>query len=63
MPRNNSSLETLDDSHSLYSSFLNSHSPVPGSRTELIRAWCLVYGMVDTQSKISDLLDSSTVSP
>jgi len=61
MPRNNSSLETLEDSHSLYSSFLNSQSPVPGSCVVLIREWCSVYGMVDIHSKISDLLASSTV--
>ena len=61
MPRNNSSLETLEDSHSLYSPFWNNHSPVPGSRTVPIRVWCSVYGMVDIHSKISDLLDSSAV--
>jgi len=61
IPRNNSNFEILDDSHSLYSPFWNSHSPVPASRAAVILVWCSVYGMMDIHLKISDLLDSSTV--
>jgi len=59
IPRNSNNFETLDDLQAQYSSLLKSHSPVPSRRPSLIRLWCSVYGIVDTHSRISDLLDAS----
>ena len=52
IPRNSSSVESLDTLQVQYFSFFRIHSPVPSSRPSLIRMWWLLYGTVDIHSRI-----------